>query len=61
MASDTKRVVCCRECGEELDPAENDVTNLCDDCWEELTVEVYDLDFDDVGDPLSRRDDEMGM
>lgn len=61
MTSDVKRVVCCRECGEELDPSENDVTNLCDDCWEELTVEVYDLDFDDVGDPLSRRDDEMGM
>lgn len=55
------KIKCCRECGEELDPAENDVTGLCDDCWEDMTVEVYDMDFDEVGDALSRRDDEMGM
>jgi hypothetical protein len=53
-------VRCCRECGEELDPAENDVTRLCDACWEDATQETYE-EFDEIGDALSSRDDEMGM
>lgn len=54
------KIKVCRECGEELDPAENDVTNLCDECWDDMTQEEY-VDFDEIGDALSRRDDEMGM
>lgn len=54
------RIKVCRECGEELDSAENDVTSLCDECWEDLTQEDYD-EFEDLGDPLAQRDDEMGM
>lgn len=56
-----ERIVLCRECGEELDPADVDVATLCDACWEDLTLESEYSDFDDVGDALSRRDDEMGM
>lgn len=61
MSGPVTRIVVCRECGEELDPAEVDVATLCDACWEDLTVEAEMPDWDDVGDPLSRRDDEMGM
>lgn len=61
----TTRIRCCRECGEELDDAERDVMNLCDECWEDLTQEVYDGPWVEDGimeyDPLGRRDDEMGM
>jgi predicted Zn-ribbon and HTH transcriptional regulator len=59
--SEVQRIVVCRECGEELHPAEVDVATLCEACWEDLTEEAEMPDFDDVGDPLSRRDDEMGM
>lgn len=58
--TDVTRVRCCRECGEELHPAENDATSLCDACWEDMTQEVYE-EFDEVGDAMSSRDDEMGM
>lgn len=61
MTPTVTRITVCRECGEELDPAESDITGLCDACWEDLTVEEPIPDWDDVGDPLSRRDDEMGM
>lgn len=61
MSGPVARVVVCRECGEELDPTEVDVATLCDACWEDLTVESPMPDWDDVGDALSRRDDEMGM
>lgn len=61
MCDTITKIVVCRECGEELDPAEVDIATLCDACWEDLTVEEPILDWDDVGDPLSYRDDEMGM
>lgn len=61
MSDEVKRIVVCRECGEELDPAEVDIATLCDACWEDLTQEAEMPDWDDVGDALSRRDEEMGM
>lgn len=61
MSGEFVRIVVCRECGVELDPAEVDVAALCDACWEDLTVEADVPDWDDVGDALSRRDDEMGL
>lgn len=61
MSGGPERITLCRECGEVLDPLEIDVATLCEACWEDLTEEAEMPDFDDVGDPLSRRDDEMGM
>jgi hypothetical protein len=55
----------CRECGDELHPAENDISGLCDGCWEDRVEEVYDIldsdGSDEIHDPLAQRDDEMGM
>ena len=47
MTNDTKKIKVCRECGEELDPAEDDITGLCDDCWEDMTVEVWEYEDED--------------
>jgi hypothetical protein len=55
------RIVVCRECGEEIDPLDLDVATLCPVCWDYLTEEADIPDYDDVWDPLARRDDEMGM
>ncbi len=57
------RIHFCRECGDELDEREVDVTGLCEACWEDRIQYTYDPPDieDDVLDPLALRDDEMGM
>lgn len=61
MCGTVTKIVVCRECGEELDPEDVDIATLCEACWEDLTMEAPMPDWDDVGDAMARRDDEMGM